>query len=350
MQEPCAQIPYIADTLGLHYDYYMAENFTVLDLLDIKLKEYNALNLHCLGGRKGLGRKISISDLNRPGLALSGFYDSFAYERIQLFGRGEVSYLKKLAAAGETDTLEHLFSYPIPCCIFSHNLSPDRSFFDAAEHAQCPVLQTDLSTTEFHARLMRVLSDIFAPRQSVHGVLVEVYGLGILLLGDSGVGKSETALELIKHGHRLVADDVVDMHCVNGNVLIGAGANKIVGHHMEIRGLGIINITHLFGVGAIRERKEVQLVVMLEEWDSRKNYDRLGTDDKYIEFLGVSIPKLEIPVKPGRNIPVIVETAAMNERLKKMGYNAAREFNQNILKWIESDPTRSVYFGTEDVI
>ncbi|MDR1955391.1 MAG: HPr(Ser) kinase/phosphatase [Treponema sp.] len=328
----------------------MAENFTVLDLLDINVKEHNALNLQCLGGRKGLARKISIPDLNRPGLALSGFYDSFAYERIQLFGRGEVAYLKKLAAEGETDTIKYLFSYPIPCCIFSHHLTPDQNFFEAAEQAHCPILQTDLNTTEFHARLMRVLSDIFAPRQSVHGVLVEVYGLGILLLGDSGVGKSETALELIKHGHRLVADDVVDMHCVNGNILIGAGANKIVGHHMEIRGLGIINITHLFGVGAIRERKEVQLVVMLEEWDSRKNYDRLGTDDKYIEFLGVRIPKLEIPVKPGRNIPIIVETAAMNERLKKMGYNAAKEFNQNILKWIESDPARSVYFGTEDVI
>ncbi|MDR2397411.1 MAG: HPr(Ser) kinase/phosphatase [Spirochaetaceae bacterium] len=328
----------------------MTDEFTVLDLLDMNLKAHNDLNLHCLGGRKGLGRKIRIADLNRPGLALSGFYDSFAHERIQLFGRGEVAYLKKLAEARQLETITRMFSYLIPCCIFSHNLMPDMNFLDAAEHAQCPILQTDLSTSEFHTRLIRVLSDVFSPRQSVHGVLVEVYGLGILILGDSGVGKSEAALELIKHGHRLVADDVVDMHCVNGNILIGAGANKIVGHHMEIRGLGIINITHLFGVGAIRERKEVQLVIKLEEWDSRKNYDRLGTDDKYMELLGVSVPKLEIPVKPGRNIPVIVETAAMNERLKRMGYNAAREFNQNILRWIESDSARSVFFGTEDVI
>jgi HPr kinase/phosphorylase len=196
---------------------------------------------------------------------------------------------------------------------------------------------------------MRVLSEIFAPRKSIHGVLVEVSGIGILLLGDSGVGKSETALELIERGHRLVADDVVEIRCV-GNILIGAGANKIIGHHMEIRGLGIINITHLFGVGAIRDSKRIQMVVMLEEWDSEKSYDRLGTEESYMELLGVSVPKIEIPVKPGRNIPVIIEVAAMNERLKTMGYNSAREFNRNILKWIESDTARSVYFGSDEII
>jgi HPr kinase/phosphorylase len=150
--------------------------------------------------------------------------------------------------------------------------------------------------------------------------------------------------------HRLVADDVVDIHCVNGNILMGAGTNKIIGHHMEIRGLGIINITHLFGVRAIRDRKEIQLAVNLETWDSDKSYDRIGTEEKLMEILGVSIPKLEIPVKPGRNIPIIIETAAMNERLKSMGYNAAKEFNKNILKWIESDTARSVHFGHDDII
>jgi HPr kinase/phosphorylase len=164
------------------------------------------------------------------------------------------------------------------------------------------------------------------------------------------VGKSETALELIHRGHRLVADDVVEINCINGNTLMGAGANKIIGHHMEIRGPGIINITHLFGVRAIRDRKEVQLVVELEEWDSSKNYDRLGAEDHTDNLLGVNIPKLTIPVKPGRNIPIIIETAAMNERLKSMGYHAAREFNKNILKWIESDAARSVFFGHDDII
>ena len=329
----------------------MAEKpFTVLDLIDIDLKEHNSLNLHCMAGRKGLNREITIPDLNRPTGAIMGFYEEFAHQRIQIIGRGEAACLNKLATEGRTDTIQEMFSYPMPCCIFTHSLEPDEDFFEIAEAAKCPILQTDLSTSEFSARILRVLMDIFAPRQSIHGVLVEVYGVGILILGDSGVGKSETALELIKHGHRLVADDVVNIHCVNGNILLGTGANKIIAHHMEIRGLGIINITHLFGVGAIRDRKEIQLVVTLEEWDSQKNYDRIGMEEKYMEILEVNVPKLEIPVKPGRNIPTIIETAAMNERLKKMGYNAAREFNQNILKWIESDSARSVYFGSEDII
>jgi len=324
--------------------------FTVLDLLDIDLKEHNSLNLRCIGGRKGLTREISIPDLNRTIGALMGYYEDFAYSRIQLFGRGEVSYLRKMEKEEEYQALENFFNCSMPCCIFTHSLSPGKEFFTMAEDAQCPVLQTDLGTADFSARLTRILSEVFAPRQSIHGVLVEVFGLGILILGDSGVGKSETALELIHRGHRLVADDVVDMHCINGNMLMGAGANKIIGHHMEIRGLGIINITRMFGVRAIRDRKEIQLVVLLEPWDQSKSYDRLGTDDQVMDFLGVSIPKLEIPVKPGRNVPIIIETAAMNERLKSMGYNAAREFNKNILKWIESDTARSVFFGHGDII
>ncbi|MDR1930431.1 MAG: HPr(Ser) kinase/phosphatase [Treponema sp.] len=324
--------------------------FTVLDLIDIDLKEHNSLNLRCIGGRKGLPREITVPNLNRPGLAIMGFYESFAYERIQVFGRGEVAAVCKLAEGQNSENIKKMFTHEIPCCIFTHGLSPNRGFFEEAERAECPLLQTDLETSEFVLRLTRILSNIFAPQKSIHGVLVEVYGLGILILGDSGVGKSETALELIERGHRLVADDVVEIHCVNGNILMGAGANKIIGHHMEIRGLGIINITHLFGVRAIRDKKQVQLVVVLEEWDSAKNYDRLGTEEQSEEFLGVSIPKLEVPVKPGRNIPIIIEVAAMNERLKKMGYNSSKEFNQNILKWIESAQTRSVYYGPEDTI
>ncbi|MDR0316178.1 MAG: HPr(Ser) kinase/phosphatase [Treponema sp.] len=326
------------------------KRFTVLDLVDINLKEHNSLNLQCIGGRKGLSREISTPDLNRPMGAIMGFFEDFAYQRIHLFGRGEVSYLRKLQQNNETATLRQLFNYPIPCCIFTHNFSPHKEFLELAEAAQCPILVTDLGTADFSSRLMRILTEIFSPRQSIHGVLVEVYGLGILILGDSGIGKSETALELVVRGHRLVADDVVDIHCVNGNTLMGSGANKIIGHHMEIRGLGIINITHLFGVRAIRVRKEIQLVVKLEGWDSSKAYDRLGTDEETMEVLGVKIPKLSIPVKPGRNVPIIIETAALNERLKSMGYNAAKEFNKNILKWIESDTARSVFFGHDDII
>jgi HPr kinase/phosphorylase len=324
--------------------------FTVLDLIDIDLKEHNSLNLKCIGGRKGLGRDINTQNINRPGLALSGFFESFASERIQIFGRGEAAYLRKLQEDSNTEALQKMFGYPIPCCIFTHNLIPDSNFTGIAEKVQCPVLQTDLSTSEFSSRIMRILSGIFAPRQSIHGVLVEVYGLGILILGESGVGKSETALDLITRGHRLVADDVVEIHCVSGNIVMGTGANKIIAHHMEIRGMGIINITHLFGVGAIRDKKQIELVVKLVEWDAKMNYDRIGMEDQYMEFLGVNIPILEIPVKQGRNIPIIIETAAMNERLKKMGYNSAREFNQNILRWIESDAAKAVYFGSDDIV
>jgi len=324
--------------------------FTVLDLIDLNLREQNSLNLRCIGGRKGLSRTIDIPDINRPMGAIMGFFEDFAYQRIQLFGRGEAAYLRRLENESETKTISEMFTYQMPCCIFTHNHSPHKEFFEIAEEAHCPILQTDLGSADFSARIMRILSRVFSPRQIVHGVLVEVYGLGILLQGNSGVGKSETALELIHRGHRLIADDVVEINCINGYTLMGAGANKIIGHHMEIRGPGIINITHLFGVRAIRDRKEIQLVVELEEWESSKNYDRLGAEDHTIELLGVNVPKLTIPVKLGRNIPILIETAAMNERLKSMGYHAAREFNKNILKWIESDAARSVFFGHDDII
>ena len=326
------------------------KKFTVLDLLDLDLKEQNALDLRCIGGRKGLSREITTPDLNRPGLALSGFYESHAWNRLQIFGRGENAYLKMLEEAGRTENLNKLFEYPMPCCIFTHNLSPGKAFYSAAEAADCPILQTDLPSSEFSSRVIRVLSDIFAPQTTIHGVLVEVYGIGILLIGDSGVGKSETALELIERGHRLVADDVVDIRCVNGSILMGQGANKVIGHHMEIRGLGIINVTHLFGVGAIRDKKQIQLVCGLEEWDSTKVYDRIGTEELTTEILGVRVAKLEIPVKPGRNIPIIIETAAMNERLKKMGYHSAKEFNQNVLRWLESENARALYFNRDDYL
>jgi len=322
--------------------------FSVLDLVDLDLKEQNALSLKCIAGRAGLGRPITVPDLNRPGLALAGFYESFAWNRLQVFGRGECAYLVKLDAEGSRQSVETLFSYQIPCCIFTNSLLPSESFLAAAEAAGCAILTTSLNSSEFSGRVIRVLSDIFAPKTTVHGVLVEVFGIGILLVGDSGVGKSETALELIERGHRLVADDVVEIRCVNGSILMGQGANKVIGHHMEIRGLGIINITHLFGVGAIRDKKQIQLVCQLEDWNPDKVYDRIGMDELTTDILDVKVPKLEIPVKPGRNIPIIVETAAMNERLKKMGYHSAKEFNQNIMRWLESENARALYFSRDD--
>lgn len=317
--------------------------FTVLDLLDLDLKEHDALNLQCIGGRPGLTREIRVPDINRPGLALNGFFDAFGNDRIQLFGRGETAFLRRLEETGKTDVLVHFFRHKMPCVLFTHGLGPTPTFYEMAEATQCPVLQTDLRSSELSSRLMRALSNVFASVETIHGVLVEVFGIGVLILGDSGVGKSETALELVERGHRLVADDAVEIRCIAGNILHGQGANRALGHHMEIRGLGIINVTHLFGVGAIRESKQAQLIVQLEYWDSEKEYDRIGAEERYREILGVKVPELEIPVKPGRNIPIIIETAARNERLKKMGYYSAREFNQSVLKWLETENARSSY-------
>ncbi|MCH5295158.1 MAG: HPr kinase/phosphorylase [Treponema sp.] len=321
---------------------------TVLDLLDLDLKGHNSLHIHCIAGRGGLSRELTVPDINRPGLALSGFYDSFVCERVQLFGRGEAAYLAKLKRENNMETIQRLFEFNIPCMVFTHSISPDESFLRVADKAGCPILQTDLESTEFTTRLLRIFMQLFAPRKTLHGVLVEVFGIGILLQGDSGVGKSETALELVERGHRLVADDSVEIRCVNGNAIVGQGANSLISHHMEIRGLGIINVSQLYGVGAIRESKEVQLVVKLEAWDQSKIYDRLGTETHTVDLLGVKIPYIEVPVKPGRNLPIILEAAAMNERLKSMGYYSAMEFNQNVLKWIESGEAQTAYYGQDD--
>ncbi len=325
------------------------KDFTVLDLLNLDLTEHDALDLRCLAGRPGLTRVIQVPDLNRPGLALGGFFDNFAYQRIQIFGRGENAYLAKLALDNSYDNIRRFFRHQIPCVIFTHSLRPSEIFFRICEESGCPLLQTGLSSSDFSARIIRVLSNIFAPRETIHGVLVEVFGLGVLIRGESGVGKSETALELVERGHRLVADDAVEIRCVYGNIPLGSGANKVIGHHMEIRGLGIINITHLFGVGAIRDKKQIQLVVEIEHWDSNKDYDRIGSQAATTEILGIQIPYLKIPVKPGRNIPILIETAAMNERLKGMGYYSAKEFNKSVLKWLESENARTVYLQNTDL-
>lgn len=324
------------------------KTFTVLDLLTLDLTGYDALELRCIGGRRGLSRKITSPDINRPGLALDGFFDKFAHSRIQLFGRGEAAFIQKMHDKKDIENLKRMFTYDIPCCIFSNSHEPPYEFYQIAEEACCPILQTRLETSDFSTRLMRVFSNIFAKNKILHGVLVEVYGIGILLTGHSGVGKSETALELIERGHRLVADDVVKVSCVNGNTIIGEGSNVLISHHMEIRGLGIINISKLYGISAILNKKEVQLVIELEEWEPQKNYDRLGVSQEYMDILGVKIPFLDIPVKPGRNIPIIIEVASMNERLKAMGINSAKEFNQNVLRWMEIGETRNLYFEESD--
>lgn len=322
--------------------------FTVLDLLELELPEHSQLHLKCIGGRTSLANVISVPEINRPGLALTGFYESFSEGCVQLFGSAESAYLANVYEEQNIGSLEQMFNYHIPCLVFTKGHFPPEEFISLAERSQCAVLQTELALTEFSLRLMRVFGNVFAPKKTLHGVLVEVYGIGILLTGHSGVGKSECALELVERGHRLVADDIVEIRSVNGNSILGQGANTLISHHMEIRGLGIINIAQMYGVGSIREQKEIQLVIRLEEWDNSKVYDRVGNNLESMDLLGVKVPTIEIPVKPGRNLPIIIEAAAMNERLKARGYNSARDFNQNILKWIETGEAQNAYYGMDD--
>ncbi|MDC7241496.1 MAG: HPr(Ser) kinase/phosphatase [Spirochaetales bacterium] len=319
------------------------DKFTILDLIDLDLQDYNALSLSCIAGRKGLVKTIDHMELNRPGLALTGFFKTFASNRVQVFSAAEHEYLKEMEASGDTSAVEKLFSYPIPFCVFCRDLSPGDWFLELAEKAGVPVLKTPLVSSEFSIRIIRSLGDILAPREKQHAVLVEVFGMGVLIKGDSGVGKSETALELLERGHRLISDDSVILKCFSGKIIMGFSDDKVLGHHMEIRGLGIINVSQIFGVRGIRDKKQVDLVINLEEWDSSKNYDRLGTNVLMSDILGVKIPTFNIPVKPGRNIPVIIETAALNERLKSKGHFAAKEFNKNLIQMLESDSARKMY-------
>lgn len=327
----------------------MKKNFTVLDIINLDLKDHNALELKCLAGRKGLNRIITDPEINRPGLTLSGFFEEFAYYRIQLFGRGEMAYLNMLEEQNNMEVVKKIFSYQLSCCVFSHSGSPSKQILDIAEESGCSILQTTLTSSEFSARLIRALADIFAPKKTIHGTLVEVFGIGVLLTGGSGVGKSESALELIERGHRLIADDTVVLRSVNGNFLMGSGKNEMLGHHMEIRGLGILNISHLFGVGSIRDKKQIQLLIELETWNGEAVYDRIGTGNASKEILDVNVPLIKMPVKAGRNIPILIEVAAMNERLKKLGYYSAQEFDNNVLKWLESKNARNLYSNNNNI-
>lgn len=318
--------------------------FTILDLIDLEPERPNALDLRCLCGRKGLSKEIYSTDINRPGMALTGFFENFVGERIQIIGRGEFAYIMETPEDVLKVQLEKLLEYNIPCFICCHDLEPPEYFRQASEKAGIPILVTQLESSPLSIRLLRALDDVFAPKQTIHAGFVEVEGMGVLIQGESGVGKSETALELLDRGHRLIADDAVLIKCLNGNTLWGHGTNKAMGHHMEIRGLGIIDIAQVYGMNSVRDRKPVEMVFQLEEWDSSKNYDRLGTSDETITLLGVSIPLITLPVKPGRNIPIIIEAAVLNERLKSQGVHAARDFNKNLIQWIESENARNLWF------
>lgn len=260
---------------------------------------------------------IDSSDLNRPGLQMSGFFEYFAVSRIQLFGMVEITYLQTLSPEKRMEVLEKYFAYPIPCVIIGRNLLPPDEFIECAKKYDIPVLMSGLTTTKISHKITVYLDELLSPCISRHGGLMDVAGVGIYITGDSGVGKSEVALELVKRGHRFVADDVVEIHRLSDNKLIGKSPD-LIRHMMEIRGLGIIDVSVMYGMGAIMPEKEINLAIHLEPGDIA-NIDRIGNAEEYITLLGVKVPQITMPIRPGRNVAIIIEVAALNFRLKSMG-------------------------------
>ena len=274
-------------------------------------------------------RRITVPDVNRPALQLTGFFDHFDSERVQVIGYVEYTYLQTLTEERKEELYEKLFSYGIPCLIFSTSLSPDEQLLRIANEKGVPVFSTTRKTSALMAEVIRWLNVELAPCISIHGVLVDVYGVGVLIMGESGIGKSEAALELIKRGHRLVTDDVVEIRKVSDDTLVGT-APDITRHLIELRGIGIIDVKMLFGVQSVRQTQNIDLVITLEDWNKDKEYDRLGLEEEYTEFLGNKVVCHSIPIRPGRNLAIIVESAAANFRQKLMGYNAAQELYRRV--------------------
>ena len=274
-------------------------------------------------------RRITVPDVNRPALQLTGFFDHFDSERVQVIGYVEYTYLQTLTEERKEELYEKLFSYGIPCLIFSTSLSPDEQLLRIANEKGVPVFSTTRKTSALMAEVIRWLNVELAPCISIHGVLVDVYGVGVLIMGESGIGKSEAALELIKRGHRLVTDDVVEIRKVSDDTLVGT-APDITRHLIELRGIGIIDVKMLFGVQSVRQTQNIDLVITLEDWNKDKEYDRLGLEEEYTEFLGNKVVCHSIPIRPGRNLAIIVESAAANFRQKRMGYNAAQELYRRV--------------------
>ena len=272
---------------------------------------------------------LSHPDVNRPALQLTGFFDHFDKERVQISGFVEQEYIKTLTRERKVSVYEKLLSSEIPCLVYSRSQMPDEDMQDLCRHYQVPCMVSDKTTSDLMAEIIRWLNVKLAPCISIHGVLVDVFGEGVLIMGESGIGKSEAALELIKRGHRLVTDDVVEIRRVSDDTLIGS-APDITKHFIELRGIGIIDVKALFGVESVKETQSINMVIKLEDWNRDKEYDRLGMEDQYTEFLGNRVVCHNIPIRPGRNLAIIVESAAVNFRQKKMGYNAARELYNRV--------------------
>lgn len=312
---------------------FVIDNRFSVSLLEIK-REFKLDSLYEPENIENV--KICNNEVNRPSLQIAGFFEYFDNTRVQVIGMVEISYLKKMDEDKRMESLETLFMSGIPAIVLTRDLEPFEEMIHLAKKYSVPLLRSHVSTSRFLSALIAYLNLHLAPRLTMHGVLVEVYGEGILLLGDSGVGKSETAIELVKRGHRLVADDAVEIKRVSDISLVGS-APSIIKHFVELRGIGIVDVRQIFGMGAIKETEKIDMIIHLEPWQDKKQYDRLGLNTEYDDILGVNIPSLTVPVKPGRNLAVVVEVAAMNNRQKKLGYNAAEELNKRLNLEMESN-------------
>ncbi|MCY7891864.1 HPr(Ser) kinase/phosphatase [Bacillus vallismortis] len=291
-------------------------------------------NLELISGEEGVNRPITMSDLSRPGIEIAGYFTYYPRERVQLLGKTELSFFEQLPEEDKKQRMESLCTDVTPAIILSRDMPIPQELIDASEKNGVPVLKSPLKTTRLSSRLTNFLESRLAPTTAIHGVLVDIYGVGVLITGKSGVGKSETALELVKRGHRLVADDCVEIRQEDQDTLVG-NAPELIEHLLEIRGLGIINVMTLFGAGAVRSNKRITIVMNLELWEQGKQYDRLGLEEETMKIIDTEVTKLTIPVRPGRNLAVIIEVAAMNFRLKRMGLNAAEQFTTKLADVIE---------------
>ncbi len=292
--------------------------------------------LELIAGKEGLEREFIMSDISRPGIELTGYFRYYPKARLQVLGKTELSFFRELSEAEQRDRSEKLCTDVTPCIVISRDLDIPRPLIDACDQAHVPLLRSPYKTTRVVSRLTNFLEAKFAPFTAMHGVLVDIHGVGVLITGQSGVGKSETALELVKRGHRLVADDSVEIRQEDYDRLIGSSP-ELIEHLLEIRGLGIINVMTLFGASAVRSHKKIDYVINLENWNDKKQYDRIGMEEETIRIIDVDVPKATLPVRPGRNLAVIIEVAAMNFRLKRLGVNAAEEFSTRLTKMIDQE-------------
>lgn len=304
--------------------------YIVQELFD---KHGPGLGLKLIAGKEGMQRPIKLSEVHRPGLSLSGYLKNYLGQRILIFGNVEISYLKDLDAELRRTRLEGILTLQIPAVIVAGRYRPPKELVSFCENNGIPLFRTSMNTMNLLSKMTFLLSEEFSPSMTVHGTLVEAFGVGVLIQGDSSVGKSEAALGLIERGHRLISDDVVKVKLREGSYLEGSGP-ELTRHLMEIRGIGIINVAHLYGAVCVRDDKKLDIVVKLEEWDDRRFYDRIGLDEKYCDILGVKVPYHILPVKPGRDVVLLLETIVLNHRLKEMGYNSAKEFNVKLLETI----------------